>query len=94
MAILSRKDLERISRKMLHQYLKQKNEKITWIDPVDFAERICGIQFVFADIGAGGAVLGLTSFTDVAVTIRSSSFCVGSYSVRWKNSLCGSESSR
>ena len=71
MAILSRKDLERISRKMLHQYLKQRDEKITWIDPVDFAERICGIQFVFADIGAGGAVLGLTSFTDGAVTIPS-----------------------
>ena len=86
MAILSRKDLERISRKMLHQYLKQRDEKITWIDPVDFAERICGIQFVFADIGAGGAVLGRYH----PLWQRHGQ----SLSVRWKNSLCGSESSR
>ena len=40
MRILSRYDLEAISRKVLLQYLKLCKETPTWIDPVDFGRRI------------------------------------------------------
>lgn len=39
MPILSRKDLERISRRVLFRYLTLSDRKMDRIDPVDFAER-------------------------------------------------------
>ena len=50
MPILSRKDLERISRRVLFRYLTLSDRKMDRIDPVDFAEKICGLHFAFADI--------------------------------------------
>ena len=49
MPILSRKDLERISRRVLFRYLTLSDRKMDRIDPVDFAEKICGLHFAFAD---------------------------------------------
>ena len=50
MPILSRKDLERISRRVLFRYLTLSDRKMDRIDPVDFAEKICGLHFAFADM--------------------------------------------
>ena len=47
MPILSRKDLERISRRVLFRYLTLSDRKMDCIDPVDFAEKICGLHFAF-----------------------------------------------
>lgn len=69
MLMLSRRDLENISRKVLFKYLRQTDEKLNCIDPIDFADKMCGIKFAFTDICARGMVLGLTSFSDISVTI-------------------------
>ena len=45
MPILSRKDLERISHRVLFRYLTLSDRKMDRIDPVDFAEKICGLHF-------------------------------------------------
>ena len=63
MPILSRKDLERISRRVLFRYLTLSDRKMDRIDPVDFAEKICGLHFAFADMSVTGSILGLTSYT-------------------------------
>ena len=60
MPILSRKDLERISRRVLFRYLTLSDRKMDRIDPVDFAEKICGLHFAFADMSVTGSILGLT----------------------------------
>ena len=65
MPILSRKDLERISRRVLFRYLTLSDRKMDRIDPVDFAEKICGLHFAFADMSVTGSILGLTSYSDV-----------------------------
>ena len=52
MLMLSRRDLENISRKVLFKYLRQTDEKLTCIDPIDFADKMCGIKFAFTDICA------------------------------------------
>lgn len=70
MPILSRKDLERISRRVLFRYLTLSDRKMDRIDPVDFAEKICGLHFAFADMSVTGSILGLTSYSDVDLTIR------------------------
>ena len=69
MPILSRKDLERISRRVLFRYLTLSDRKMDRIDPVDFAEKICGLHFAFADMSVTGSILGLTSYSDVDLTI-------------------------
>ena len=69
MPILSRKDLERISRRVLFRYLTLSDRKVDCIDPVDFAEKICGLHFAFADMSVTGSILGLTSYSDVDLTI-------------------------
>lgn len=69
MPILSRKDLERISRRVLFRYLTLSDRKVDRIDPVDFAEKICGLHFAFADMCVTGSILGLTSYSDVDLTI-------------------------
>ena len=69
MPILSRKDLERISRRVLFRYLTLSDRKMDRIDPVDFAEKICGLHFAFADMSITGSILGLTSYSDVDLTI-------------------------
>ena len=58
MPILSRKDLERISRRVLFRYLTLSDRKMDRIDPVDFAEKICGLHFAFADMSVTGSILG------------------------------------
>ena len=42
---LSRKDIEHISRRLLRDYLKKVPQKVDHIDPADFAEKMCGLQF-------------------------------------------------
>ena len=69
MPILSRKDLERISRRVLFRYLTLSDRKMDRIDPIDFAEKICGLHFAFADMSVTGSILGLTSYSDVDLTI-------------------------
>ena len=54
MPILSRKDLERISRRVLFRYLTLSDRKMDRIDPIDFAEKICGLHFAFADMSVTG----------------------------------------
>lgn len=66
---LSRQDIELISRRLLSEYLKKQITRIDKIDPVDFAEKMCGLRFAFADISVTGAVLGFTASMDVKVTI-------------------------
>ena len=66
---LSRQDIELISRRLLSEYLKKQITRIDKIDPVDFAEKMCGLRFAFADISVTGAVLGFTASMDVTVTI-------------------------
>lgn len=46
---LSRQDIELISRRLLSEYLKKQITRIDKIDPVDFAEKMCGLRFAFAD---------------------------------------------
>lgn len=69
MLVLSRKDIEAISRKVLSSYLHSAGRKLNSIDPIDFAEKMCGIKFEFAEMGDNGKVLGLTAFSEVEVTI-------------------------
>ena len=69
MVILSRKDIEKISRKVLARYLALTEQKLTCIDPVDFAEKLYGIRFVITDISVTGMLLGVTSFSDISITI-------------------------
>lgn len=66
---LSRNDLESISRKYLSYYLKLVGERLDRIDPTDFAEKVCGIRFEFAELNPNGRVLGITSFGDVEINI-------------------------
>ena len=53
---LSRKDIEHISRRLLRDYLKKVPQKVDHIDPADFAEKMCGLQFTFADISEFEAI--------------------------------------
>lgn len=57
---LSRKDIEHISRRLLRDYLKKVPQKVDHIDPTDFAEKMCGLQFTFADISEAHDAIGLT----------------------------------
>lgn len=56
---LSRKDIEHISRRLLRDYLKKVPQKIDHIDPADFAEKMCGLQFTFADISEAHDAIAL-----------------------------------
>ena len=69
MVILSRKDIEKISRVVLARYLALTEHELSCIDPVDFAEKLYGIRFVITDISVTGNLLGLTSFSDISITI-------------------------
>lgn len=69
MPILSRKDIERISRKVLSRYLKLSGHGMDRIDPIDFSEKMCGLHFAFADISVTGSILGLTSYSNADLTI-------------------------
>ena len=66
---LSRKDIEHISRRLLRDYLKKVPQKIDHIDPADFAEKMCGLQFTFADISEAHDAIGLTATSGVIITI-------------------------
>ena len=66
---LSRKDIEHISRRLLRDYLKKVPQKVDHIDPADFAEKMCGLQFTFADISEAHDAIGLTATSEVIITI-------------------------
>ena len=66
---LSRKDIEHISRRLLRDYLRKVPQKIDHIDPADFAEKMCGLQFTFADISEAHDAIGLTATSGVIITI-------------------------
>lgn len=65
MRILSRNNLEVISRKVLLQYLKLCKETPTWIDPVDFGKRMLGIEFDYKELCAAEDQIGLTVYGSV-----------------------------
>lgn len=67
---LSRKDIEHISRRLLRDYLKKVPQKVDHIDPADFAEKMCGLQFTFADISEAHDAIGLTATSGVIITIH------------------------
>ena len=69
MVVLSKRDIEGLSRRILRQYLSLVDAPLTAIDPRDFAEKICNLKFVFADLSQTGALLGITSFSDITVTV-------------------------
>lgn len=64
---LSRKDIEHISRRLLRDYLKKVPQKVDHIDPADFAEKMCGLQFTFADISEAHDAIGLTATSGVII---------------------------
>ena len=64
---LSRKDIEHISHRLLRDYLKKVPQKIDHIDPVDFAEKMCGLQFAFVDISEAHDAIGLTATSGVII---------------------------
>lgn len=66
---LSRKDIEHISRRLLRDYLRKVPQKIDHIDPADFAEKMCDLQFTFADISEAHDAIGLTATSGVIITI-------------------------
>ena len=66
---LSRKDIEHISCRLLRDYLKKAPQKVDYIDPADFAEKMCGLQFIFADISEAHDFIGLTATSGVIITI-------------------------
>ncbi|MFR5850884.1 MAG: zinc ribbon domain-containing protein [Oscillospiraceae bacterium] len=66
---LSRKDIEHISRRLLRDYLRKVPQKIDHIDPADFAEKMCSLQFTFADISEAHDAIGLTATSGVIITI-------------------------
>lgn len=69
MIMLSRRDIEKLSRKVLLSYLRHYDTPLTCIDPVDFADKMCGIHFEFADMSPSGQVLGLTAFGEIEIKI-------------------------
>lgn len=71
MLMLSRRNLESLSRRALHTYLQQKTERLECIDPVDFAEKMCGLRFEFAEMPASTRMIGLTSFGTIDIKIHS-----------------------
>ena len=71
MLTLSRKDIESISRKILSEYLKLVDKRLNRIDPIDFAEKMCGIRFEFTDLRSDGRLLGVTSYGEIEINIPS-----------------------
>ena len=69
MVVLSRRNLECLSRQILSDYLTQQENRLECIDPVDFADKMCGIRFEFIRMELASNVLGLTAFGDVDITI-------------------------
>ena len=72
MRILSRRDIEGISRNILQQYIgKPDNRGKTFdhIDPEDLARRMYGIEFEYRHLSRQGAILGITSFHEVGVGV-------------------------
>ena len=56
-------------RRLLRDYLKKVPQKVDHIDPADFAEKMCGLQFTFADISEAHDAIGLTATSEVIITI-------------------------
>lgn len=69
MAMLSRQDIEQISRRILAAYLKRQNEPILRIDPVHFASDMYGIEFYYRKLSRDGEILGMTSIEEYAVEV-------------------------
>lgn len=84
---LSRKDIEHISRRLLRDYLKKVPQKVDHIDPADFAEKMCGLQFTFADISEAHDAIGLTATSGVIITIPQRDGTRLDYELDGKNGL-------
>jgi len=72
MRILSRRDIERISRGILQQYINQpenRGKTFVHIDPVDLAQQMYGIEFEYRHLSRQGAILGITSSLEVGVGV-------------------------
>lgn len=57
---ISRKELERISRSILRNYLALCQDKPDHIDPVDFTKKICGLDFQFCNLSYRNYMKGLS----------------------------------
>ena len=68
MPVLSKHDIETLSRKILRKYLTTFVQSPTRINPVDFSEKMCGLHFVVADLSYIN-LLGITSFGNIEFKI-------------------------
>ena len=72
MKVLSRRDIERLSRNILRQYInlpENRGKHFKQIDPVEFARQMYGIDFEFRYLSRHGSILGITSYGDVGVEV-------------------------
>lgn len=72
MVILSRQDIERISRRILAVYLQRQDSSLSRIDPVSFATDMYGMEFYFRKLSYDGEILGMTSMKEFAVQVEDS----------------------
>ena len=69
MPILTKLDIEKLSRRVLANYLRQLDRPPERIDPIDFSERMLGLRFKATDLLLGKNILGLTSLADIEITV-------------------------
>lgn len=72
MRILSRQDIESISRTILRKYLNLENNQgkvFDRIEPETLARQLYGIEFEFRYLSRQGAILGITSFDEVGIDV-------------------------
>lgn len=67
--MLSKREIENLSRRLLAAYLRQLERPPERIDPIDFSEKMCGLHFKTADLTRLGNVLGLTSGGDIEIKL-------------------------
>ena len=69
MPILTKLDIEKLSRRVLVNYLRQLDSPPERIDPIDFSERMLGLRFKATNLLLGKNILGLTSLADIEITV-------------------------
>lgn len=69
MPILTKLDIEKLSRRVLANYLRQLDKTPERIDPIDFSERMLGLRFKATDLLLGKNILGLTSPEDIEISV-------------------------
>ena len=72
MVVMSRTQIEYLSRKLLSKYLSyciEMGQPVPRIDPVAFADWMCGLKYEFHRLTKYGTVCGITSFYEIGVRI-------------------------